>query len=135
MILAIRALRATIFAFNASIWVISDVWLASTTVAVAVIFVPRIAAATSVSDASIVALNVNGPVTSGAQYVVVATPALAGAFVLSATGTDAAATKVSATATVTDANAGLMTQIDALNAKIVALNALIAKIMKKLGVK
>jgi hypothetical protein len=28
-----------------------------------------------------------------------------------------------------------MTQIDALNAKIVALNALIAKIMKKLGVK
>jgi hypothetical protein len=29
----------------------------------------------------------------------------------------------------------LMTQIDALNAKIVALNALIAKIMKKLGVR
>jgi len=39
------------------------------------------------------------------------------------------------TTTVTDANLGLLTQIDALNAKIVALNALIAKIMKKLGVK
>ncbi len=37
--------------------------------------------------------------------------------------------------TVTDGNAALLTQIDALNAKIVALNALIAKIMKKLGVK
>jgi hypothetical protein len=37
--------------------------------------------------------------------------------------------------TITDANASLLTQIDALNAKIVALNALIAKIMKKLGVK
>ncbi len=44
-------------------------------------------------------------------------------------------TPITATATVTDANAGLLTQIDALNAKIVALNALIAKIMKKLGVK
>jgi hypothetical protein len=44
-------------------------------------------------------------------------------------------TKVTASVTVTDANAGLLTQIDALNAKIVALNALIAKIMKKLGVK
>ena len=62
-------------------------------------------------------------------------PALPGAFVLSATGTDAAATTRTATATVTDANAGLLTQIDALNAKIVALNAVIAKIMKKLGVK
>jgi len=62
-------------------------------------------------------------------------PSLPGSFVLSATGTDAAATVRTATATVTDANAGLLTQIDALNAKIVALNALIAKIMKKLGVK
>jgi hypothetical protein len=44
-------------------------------------------------------------------------------------------TGIKATATVTDANAALLTQIDALNAKIVALNALIAKIMKKLGVK
>jgi hypothetical protein len=42
---------------------------------------------------------------------------------------------LSATASVTDASAALLTQIDALNAKIVALNALIAKIMKKLGVK
>jgi len=42
---------------------------------------------------------------------------------------------ISATAAVTDASSVLMTQIDALNAKIVALNALIAKIMKKLGVK
>ena len=46
------------------------------------------------------------------------------------------ATTVTATATVVDANqTSLLTQIDALNAKIVALNALIAKIMKKLGVK
>ena len=43
---------------------------------------------------------------------------------------------LSATFTVVDANqASLLAQIDALNAKIVALNALIAKIMKKLGVK
>ena len=62
-------------------------------------------------------------------------PSLPGAFTLTATGKDAAATKLTASASVTDANAGLMTQIDALNAKIVALNALIAKIMKKLGVK
>ncbi len=44
-------------------------------------------------------------------------------------------TSITATAAITDANAGLVTMIDALNAKIVALNALIAKIMKKLGVK
>jgi adhesin/invasin len=62
-------------------------------------------------------------------------PATGGTFLLTATGTDAAATKLTASASVTDANAGLLTQIDALNAKIVALNALIAKIMKKLGVK
>ena len=42
---------------------------------------------------------------------------------------------LSATASVTDMSATLVTMIDALNAKIVALNALIAKIMKKLGVK
>jgi len=42
---------------------------------------------------------------------------------------------ISTTIVVSDPNAGLLTQIDALNAKIVALNALIAKIMKKLGVK
>jgi hypothetical protein len=43
---------------------------------------------------------------------------------------------LSASVKVVDANqTSLLTQIDALNAKIVALNALIAKIMKKLGVK
>jgi hypothetical protein len=43
---------------------------------------------------------------------------------------------LSASVKVVDANqSSLLTQIDALNAKIVALNALIAKIMKKLGVK
>ena len=42
---------------------------------------------------------------------------------------------ISTTIVVSDPNAGLLTQIDALNAKIEALNALIAKIMKKLGVK
>ncbi len=62
-------------------------------------------------------------------------PTNGGSFQVTGTGTDAAATAISASATVTDANAGLLTQIDALNAKIVALNALIAKIMKKLGVK
>ena len=62
-------------------------------------------------------------------------PVTGGSFLVTATGTDAAETKLSATASVTDGNAALVTQIDALNAKIVALNALIAKIMKKLGVK
>jgi len=42
---------------------------------------------------------------------------------------------ISTSIVVSDPNAGLLTQIDALNAKIVALNALIAKIMKRLGVK
>ncbi len=42
---------------------------------------------------------------------------------------------ISTSIVVSDPNAALLTQIDALNAKIVALNALIAKIMKKLGVK
>jgi len=45
------------------------------------------------------------------------------------------ATSTTVATTVTDGTAALITQIDALNAKIVALNALIAKIMKKLGVK
>jgi hypothetical protein len=55
---------------------------------------------------------------------------------VSAVATALQATKVTVTATVVDANqATLLTQIDALNAKIVALNALIAKIMKKLGVR
>jgi hypothetical protein len=47
-----------------------------------------------------------------------------------------ASTALTTSFTVVDASqTSLLTQIDALNAKIVALNALIAKIMKKLGVK
>jgi len=53
----------------------------------------------------------------------------------SALATAVGASSLTASATISDPNAVLMTQIDALNAKIVALNALIAKIMKKLGVK
>jgi hypothetical protein len=63
-------------------------------------------------------------------------PATPGSFTISGLYTDAATgTAYSATGAVADGNAALLTQIDALNAKIVALNALIAKIMKKLGVK
>jgi hypothetical protein len=62
-------------------------------------------------------------------------PATPGNFTIFGTGVDTAATAISVTGAVTDGNAALLTQIDALNAKIVALNALIAKIMKKLGVK
>jgi hypothetical protein len=62
-------------------------------------------------------------------------PAVSGAFSALGTSGNAAGSAISVASSVTDANAGLITQIDALNAKIVALNALIAKIMKKLGVK
>jgi len=62
-------------------------------------------------------------------------PVSPGAFNAIATSSATGAPTITASASVTDANSGLMTQIDALNAKIVALNALIAKIMKKLGVK
>jgi hypothetical protein len=62
-------------------------------------------------------------------------PVSPGAFNAVATSSATGAPTITASASVTDANAGLLTQIDALNAKIVALNALIAKIMKKLGVK
>jgi len=62
-------------------------------------------------------------------------PVTGGAFTASMTGGDAALTVRTASSSVVDGNAALLTQIDALNAKIVALNALIAKIMKKLGVK
>jgi hypothetical protein len=62
-------------------------------------------------------------------------PTIAGAFTAIATSGNTAGDTITASSSVTDANAGLLTQIDALNAKIVALNALIAKIMKKLGVK
>ena len=62
-------------------------------------------------------------------------PAIGGAFTMQATSGATGSPTITASSSVTDANAGLLTQIDALNAKIVALNALIAKIMKKLGVK
>jgi len=62
-------------------------------------------------------------------------PAVAGAFSANATSSNAAKSAITASSSVTDGNAALLTQIDALNAKVVALNALIAKIMKKLGVK
>jgi hypothetical protein len=62
-------------------------------------------------------------------------PTNPGAFTALATSNNVAGSALSAASAVADANAGLITQIDALNAKIVALNALIAKIMKKLGVK
>jgi hypothetical protein len=66
-------------------------------------------------------------------------PATVGSFTITglsaATVAAPAGTAYAATASVNDGNAALLTQIDALNAKIVALNALIAKIMKKLGVK
>ena len=62
-------------------------------------------------------------------------PTVPGAFSAIATSGNTAGSTITASSSVTDANAGLLTQIDALNAKIVALNALIAKIMKKLGVK
>ncbi len=73
--------------------------------------------------------------TSSTGVASVFAPALGGAFSANATSGNAAGSAITASASVTDANAGLLTQIDALNAKIVALNALIAKIMKKLGVK
>jgi len=78
--------------------------------------------------------GVSASATSAAVSAVFA-PTTPGAFQALMTSGNAAATKLSASASVTDANAALLTQIDALNAKIVALNALIAKIMKKLGVK
>ena len=65
-------------------------------------------------------------------------PASSGAYTVNATVNPlvaVAGASISAASSVVDGNAALMTQIDALNAKIVALNALIAKIMKKLGVK
>ncbi len=78
---------------------------------------------------------VGGKRATSATAPTVFAPVIGGSFTATMTSGNAAASTVTATATVTDANAGLLTQIDALNAKIVALNALIAKIMKKLGVK
>jgi len=68
---------------------------------------------------------------SGGKLKITTTTGAAGTFVATAAADQVIVTDV----TVTDPNASLLTQIDALNAKIVALNALIAKIMKKLGVK
>ena len=62
-------------------------------------------------------------------------PSIGGSFSANGISNNAAGSAITAASSVADANAGLLTQIDALNAKIVALNALIAKIMKKLGVK
>jgi len=62
-------------------------------------------------------------------------PVTPGAFNAIATSSATGAPTITASASVTDTNAAVLTQIDALNAKIVALNALIAKIMKRLGVK
>jgi hypothetical protein len=73
--------------------------------------------------------------TSSAGLQSVFAPAVSGSFSMNATSGNTAGSALTAASSVTDANAGLLTQIDALNAKIVALNALIAKIMKKLGVK
>ena len=98
-----------------------------------------------VADATSVTLAAN----NGAVVAPSSKTTVAGAFATAANlivGSDSASTTISAiaggktgTATVTitggSSNASLLTQIDALNAKIVALNALIAKIMKRLGVK
>ncbi len=90
--------------------------------------------------------NVTGS-TPGAAVVVVGGKATYSVFMPNGAGTASvsntlgasiaakAGTTVSVSVPVTDGNAALLTQIDALNAKIVALNALIAKIMKRLGVK
>jgi len=81
-------------------------------------------------------IYVGGTVSSTSAGVVsVYAPSTSGAFSALATSSNTAKSALTAAATVVDGNAGLLTQIDALNAKIVALNALIAKIMKKLGVK
>ena len=78
---------------------------------------------------------VGGKKATSATAPTVFAPVIAGSFSALATSTNTAKSAITASSSVTDANAGLLTQIDALNAKIVALNALIAKIMKKLGVK
>jgi len=81
------------------------------------------------------AAYVAGKSATSATAPTVFAPVTGGAFTAQMTGGDAAATKYTASSSVADGNAALLTQLDALNAKIVALNALIAKIMKRLGVK
>jgi hypothetical protein len=105
---------------------------------------------TTASSLSIVSsLSVQGTIPTatafvlGKQDITLYAPATQGTFTVSvklSSGSAWAAalddTTVTATAKVVDTNqSSILTQIDALNAKIVALNALIAKIMKKLGVK
>ena len=96
-------------------------------------------AAQTTSSMTITGLPTTTLLTKGGTAITTANtlfaPSTAGAFTIFGTGTDAAATKLSVSGSVDNGNAALLTQIDALNAKIVALNALIAKIMKKLGVK
>jgi hypothetical protein len=98
-----------------------------------------------VADATSVTLAAN----NGAVVAPESKTTVNGAFATAANlivGTSSASTTISAiaggktgTATVTitggSSKAALLSQLDALNAKIVALNALIAKIMKRLGVK
>jgi len=62
-------------------------------------------------------------------------PTVPGAFSALATTSATGAATITAASSVSDANTAVATSINALNAKIVALNALIAKIMKKIGVK
>jgi len=94
---------------------------------------------TGLPTAADVIINGKTSTTSATGAATMFAPGTPGAW--SVTGKSAATTAspagvaFTASATITDANAALITQIDALNAKIVALNALIAKIMKKLGVK
>jgi hypothetical protein len=81
-------------------------------------------------------ISVSSKTTSGGKFSAKSLPTLligsTGPVGVSATaGTITNSAKV----TVSGGSADISTQIDALNAKIVALNALIAKIMKKLGVK
>jgi hypothetical protein len=103
-----------------------------------------LSAAGVVSSSSITgdALNVTAPAIVGGKATwTLYAPLSAGPVSFTTTtgaGAQAPATAVTATGaiSVVDANqASILTQIDALNAKIVALNALIAKIMKKLGVR
>ena len=75
----------------------------------------------------------DGVKTSGAGSLFA--PVAGGPFSALMTSSVDGVTVITAASSVVDGNAALLTQIDALNAKIVALNALIAKIMKKLGVK
>ena len=80
-------------------------------------------------------IYVGGKKATSATSPTVFAPVIAGSFQALATSGNTAGSAITASSSVTDGNAALLTQIDALNAKIVALNALIAKIMKKLGVK